>query len=205
MIGFEGETSQVFVLVKESLQKLFAFRTWQQARDSFEYCGCKCEVAQDHLLLQQTSYFNKMKPITISAERKKTLNASLTPKEISMLRGLIGGLQWPARQTAPYLQCAVCQFEGEILTATINTIELGNKARRMAKSNSDTGLQYHDLGGDPSQATFVAYSDASFASRKDLSSQGGYLISMVHNSVCNGETGHYNLVDWRSWKLPRIA
>ena len=205
MIGCGDETSEVFAAVKESLQKLFIFRTWQQATDSFEYCGCKCEVAQDHLLLQQTSYLNKMKPITIPAERKKDPNASLTPKETSMLRGLIGGLQWPATQTAPYLQCAVSQLAGEISTATINTIEHGHKVLRMAKSNSDTGLQYHDLGGDPLQVTFLAYSDASFASRKDLSSQGGYLISMVHHSVCSGETGHYNLVDWRSWKWPRIA
>ena len=51
----------------------------------------------------------------------------------------------------------------------------------------------------------MACNDARFASQKDLLNQGGYLISMVHQSVCRGETSHFLLVDWRSWKLPRIA
>ena len=51
----------------------------------------------------------------------------------------------------------------------------------------------------------MIYSDAAFASRQDLSSQGGYLLMMVHKDVTKGAEGHYNLVDWRSWKLPRVA
>ena len=54
--------------------------------------------------------------------------------------------------------------------------------------------------------TFVVYSDASFATRSDLSSQGGYLLAMCHRDVADGRCeGHYNILDWRSWKLPRVA
>ena len=54
--------------------------------------------------------------------------------------------------------------------------------------------------------TFIAYSDASFATRSDLSSQGGYLLAMCHKDVANGKCeGHYNVIDWRSWKLPRVS
>ena len=53
--------------------------------------------------------------------------------------------------------------------------------------------------------TFVAFSDASFACRNDLSSQGGFLLLMVNKDVANGEEGHYNVIDWRSWKLARVA
>ena len=31
------------------------------------------------------------------------------------------------------------------------------------------------------------------------------MITMVYKNVCDGHVGHYNLIDWRSWKLPRIA
>ena len=33
--------------------------------------------------------------------------------------------------------------------------------------------------------TFVVYSDASFATRSDLSSQGGYLLAMCHRDVAD--------------------
>ena len=54
--------------------------------------------------------------------------------------------------------------------------------------------------------TFVVYSDASFATKQDLSSQGGYMLAMCHKDVADGKCeGHYNVLDWRSWKLPRVA
>ena len=53
--------------------------------------------------------------------------------------------------------------------------------------------------------TFVAHSDAAFASRADLTSQGGHLIMMTNHGVTQGQEGQYHLIDWRSWKLPRVA
>ena len=204
MLGCGNLNSPAYQKVKAALRDRFTFRMWKED-NNMEYCGCKIDVSEDYITLHQSSYLHKMKPITIPEERKKTPNASLTPKEISMLRGLIGGLQWPSTQTAPYLQCAVSQLAGEISTATISTLEAGNKILRMAKANADAGLRYHGLGNDPKDVTFLAYSDASFASRKDLTSQGGYLITMVQSKVISGSSGVYNLVDWRSWKLPRVA
>ena len=66
-------------------------------------------------------------------------------------------------------------------------------------------LRYHALNGDPREVTVLGYTDANFASRKDLSSQGGFLVLMVHNSILKGATGEYNVIDWRSWCLPRVA
>ena len=122
-----------------------------------------------------------------------------------MLRGLLGALQWPSTQAAPYMQCGVSQLAGEISSATTSTIDKGNKLLRQAKANADVGLTYHRLGGDPRKVTFLGYSDAAFASRNDLSSQGGYLILLTKADVLSGQTGQYNMIDWRSWKLPRIA
>ena len=66
-------------------------------------------------------------------------------------------------------------------------------------------LQYRQLG-DKEKMTFIAYSDASFATRSDLSSQGGYMLAMCHRDVAEGICeGHYNVLDWRSWKLPRVS
>jgi len=72
----------------------------------------------------------------------------------------------------------------------------------MAKTNADVGLEYRYLG-EKNDLTMIAYSDASFACRHDLSSQGGYLLVIVNNKVAEGEEGWYNVLDWRSWKLAR--
>eukprot|EP00959_Pyramimonas_sp_CCMP1952_P405473 8498153-Pyramimonas_sp.AAC.2 len=47
--------------------------------------------------------------------------------------------------------------------------------------------------------------DAAWAVRRDGSSQGGYLILAAHRSVLSGETVKDAVVDWRSWKLPRVS
>ena len=93
---------------------------------------------------------------------------------------------------------------GDVTKATIKTLNSANKTLRMAKTNADVGLEYRYLG-DKKDLTMIAYSDASFACRNDLSSQGGYMLVMVNKKVAEGEEGWYNVLDWRSWKLPRVA
>ena len=97
-----------------------------------------------------------------------------------------------------------CKSTGWRNFATTSTIDKGNKLLRQAKANADVGLTYPRLGGDPRKVA-LGYSDAAFASRNDLSSQGGYLILLTNADVLSGQTGQYNMIDWRSWKLPRVA
>lgn len=51
----------------------------------------------------------------------------------------------------------------------------------------------------------VGMFDASFAIRRDGSSQGGFLLMLVPSSTFEGVESEYHLVDWRSFKLPRVA
>ena len=54
----------------------------------------------------------------------------------------------------------------EITKATIKTLESANKTLRFAKANSNCGLMFQHVS-DRHQVNFVAYSGASFATRKD--------------------------------------
>lgn len=76
----------------------------------------------------------------------------------------------------------------------MKTLEGANKPLRFAKANADVGLDYRKLG-TKDDITFVAYSDASFACRTDLLSQGGYMVVMVSKEASNGMAGHYVIVD----------
>ena len=93
---------------------------------------------------------------------------------------------------------------GCVTAATTKPLESANKALRYAKANADVGLDFRHLG-PREDMTFVAFSDASFGCRPDLASQGGFLLLMVNKDVTEGTEGYYNILDWRSWKLARIA
>ena len=62
----------------------------------------------------------------------------------------------------------------------------------MAKTNAGVGLDYRYLG-DKDDMTMIAYSDAYFACRNDLSSQGRYLLVMVNKKVAEDNEGWYNM------------
>ena len=98
-----------------------------------------------------------------------------------MLRGLVGALQWPATQSSPHLQSTVSQLAGLTSKATISTPKEANKCLRFAKQYSDMGLKFQKVG-NLEDLTLIAYSDAAFASRHDLTSQGVHLILLVHHS-----------------------
>ena len=128
----------------------------------------------------------------------------MTEGDRTALIGLLGGLQWPATQTAPWLQASVSLMAGSVTTATTSTLLEANKILRYAKQHSDVGLEFRSLGKEGG-CDLHRFSDASFACRPDNSSQGGYMVAMVDRTTAEGAEGHYNVVDWRSWKLARIS
>ena len=203
LLGCGDTNNVVYQKTKKQLHELFSFRMWEES-GTLQYCGCDIISNHDCISLKQTDYINKQKPITLPSSRKSDGNSPLTQKETTQLRALIGALQWPCTQSAPYLRCSVSQLAGKVSKATVSTIDYGNKILRMAKANSDVALQYTNLG-DINDITFVTYADAAYANRDDLTSQGGYLLCMVNKAITAGAEGKYNLIDWRSWKLARVA
>ena len=203
LLGCGDVNNGVYQKVKKQLHELFSFRMWEES-GTLQYCGCDIVKDDKVISLKQTDYITKQKPITLPSTRKNDPNSPLTQKETTQLRALIGALQWPCTQSSPYLQCSVSQLAGKVSKATVNTIDHGNKILRMAKANSDVTLQYGNLG-DINDITFVTYADAAYANRDDLTSQGGYLLCMVNRTITDGDEGRYNLIDWRSWKLARVA
>ena len=51
----------------------------------------------------------------------------------------------------------------------------------------------------------VAWSDASWANRKDGSSTGGYMIGITGTDILDGKRGHVTVVSWSTNKLRRVA
>ena len=206
IFGCYDENDEHTEILLKNLKGIFNFREWVTANDKneLEYCGAQItKLGENHWKIHHEKYLTKQKTITYPKERQGS-NKEVTDREKTALRGLIGGLQWPAVQSSPHLQCMVSTLAGQVSKATTSTLDTANRCLRFAKQNSDVGLEFRHIG-PKEEITFAAYSDASFASRDDLSSQGGYFLIMVHRDVTTGGEGAYNVIDWRSWKLARVS
>lgn len=98
------------------------------------------------------------------------------------------------------------QLQSDITKATVGTLKQTNKLAREAFHDRYVSTKVNQLQvGDPADMTFVAWSDAAHANRRDLSSTGGYLIAAANPSILNGELAPISFISWRSAKLQRKA
>ena len=84
------------------------------------------------------------------------------PKEQSQLRGLLGGLAWPANQTQPHLPASVSLAQAASSNATVGELLEVNKTLRYAKETSDIHLVLRGHGR-LDEIRFGIYRDASWS------------------------------------------
>ena len=202
MLGTGNPASERYVKAEEEIKQSFNFRTWQKDTD-FDYCGAQMSRGDDGAWnVSHSKFIRKIKPMTLDKNREA--QQPLSAKEQSDLRGLLGSLQWPAVQSSPHLQATTSLLSGMMSSGTTGAILEANSALRFAKDNSDVHLRYDPLG-DLKDLRLATMFDAALGVRHDGSSQGGYIILMVHKDAFAGIESSYHVMDWRSFKLPRVA
>ena len=189
---------------KKLLREKFNFKHWTHIdeREKLDFCGCSFVKTSFGYQLGQPDYFSKIKPITIDPKRRDS--AMATQNEVSALRAVLGALQWPSTQTAPQLGATVSLLSGQITAATTEDLRDANKALKFSKVNNDVGLQFRPLG-QISDMVLVAMSDTSWGIWREGHSQGGYLLMLAPKEILVGETTNYIILDWRSFRLPRVS
>ncbi|CAK0820802.1 unnamed protein product [Prorocentrum cordatum] len=83
------------------------------------------------------------------------------------------------------------------------TIE-ANETLRFYKQNSDVGLKIKKIG-QVCDIVFVAMTDAAWGVRLGGSSQGGYVVLACHKKIFDGHESDFSVIDWKSFKLLRMA
>ena len=111
----------------------------------FAYCGAKMTRDEDGTWhISHKEYLSKVSPLPIGKDRQP--HQPMSEKEHTMLRQLLGSLQWPAVQTSPHLQASTSLLSGEMSTGLSSPLIEVNKLLRFAKSNSDVHLRFPPLG-----------------------------------------------------------
>ena len=150
-------------------------------------------------------YIHQLKPLNIEKARKAQPNDKATPKEQSQLRGLLGGLAWPANQTQLHLAASVSLAQAASACATVSELLEGNKTLRYAKESSDVHLFLRGHGR-LEEIRFGIYSDASWCTRPDGSSQGGWITFVATEAEIGGNKPFpLTVIDWSSRKLTRVC
>eukprot|EP00438_Fugacium_kawagutii_P005098 Skav221528 [mRNA] locus=scaffold1248:283612:287211:- [translate_table: standard] len=201
-MDMNDEEAQPFI---DKLKKAFDFGKWQclSEKQDIVYCGGRIQQQKDQVSLDFEAYMKKMMPITV--EKGRNSQETLTPKEVSKARALIGALQWPAGQGCPFLSASTSINAANINKATVELLHDLNKTLRFGKQSADFRINMRKVCDGLDDLCFLCYSDAAFNVRSNGSSQGGFIVVLTSKRVLKGEKVGYSILSWRSFKLNRVC
>ena len=127
----------------------------------------------------------------------------MTDTERHLLRGLIGSLQYAAVHTRPDLASSLSFLQSDINKATVSTLIAANKALHIAKKHHDVTIKIQPI--KPNDLRFLAFSDASFASKVKPESHAGMIILATHKDISQNTACPISPISWGSKKIQRVV
>ena len=192
-----------FKKAEAELMTTYKWGKWQTG--DIDFAGCHIlQFADGSLRVDQQTYVEKwLDEIPLSKERQKQLKSSLTPNEISQLRGAIGTIAWKSAQTGPHFQADAGILLSEIPYANVNTILKTNKIIRELKREAHQGLTFPCWKRHWRDLVAVTWCDAGQQNRADKSSTMGFLTALAPKEILDGEEVSIAILNWKSSKCPR--
>ena len=171
---------------------------------SFTFTGIDLHQNPDKsIVLSQSKYVRNIKPISIDPKRKDQIEQAVTEDERQMLRGLIGSLQYASVHTRPDLSSRLSYLQSKINSATVDTLQTGNKVLHEAKRHHDVTIKIQPISS--SDVRFLAFTDASFASKKCPDSQAGSIILATHRNIEKNISCPVSPISWGSKKIQKVV
>ena len=174
---------------------------------SFPFTGIQLTQSPNFecIQLSMENYLQKVKPIALIKERRQNPHAETTAQEKHHLRGLNGSMNWPVTQLMLYGAASLSIQAANVEKSIVEDVHEANKTLRFLKANAAVGLTYVRLGALP-ELLLGTYFDGSWATRRDGTSQGGYLQFAVTRSAAeSGAPVPLVVTDWTSKKVSRIS
>ena len=197
-----GNESEEWKQILKVFQAAFRWSPWEEGK--FKQCGVSIIQNLDGSITQsQSEYLTTLTEIELSNERKLHPNSPVSESERTQLRALLGGLQWLVTQTRVDGMQDVNLLQSCVAGATVETMLSANKVLR--KLRQGPAELYTRKMPEGESHHVVAWSDASWANRRDVKSTGGYLIGLCGQGVLDGKRGHVTVVSWGTNKLKRVA
>ena len=191
-----------FDRILQELERKYPFGS--KKLQSFTFTGIDMTQAPDKSIrLSQSKYVRNIEPIRISRERRAQLKEAVTESERQALRGLIGSLQYAAVHTRPDLSSRLSFLQSDVNRATVETLIMGNQALYEAKSHHDVNINIQSI--PISDLRFLAFSDASFASKNNPNSHTGSIIMATHRDISKNISCPVSPLSWGCKKIQRVV
>ena len=199
--GLGGGTEYFY----EQIAKLEAkYPFGEKKTTAFTFTGIEMsQHADKSISLSQSNYVRKIQPIPIEINRKTQTELDVTENERLQLRGLIGSLQYAAVHTRPDLCCKLSLLQSDINCAKIKTLQEANRLLHEAKQHHDTIITIRPIPID--KFRFMAFSDASFASKAKPDSHAGLFIVGTHEEIERNIQCPISPVSWGCKKIQKVV
>ncbi|CAK0842079.1 unnamed protein product, partial [Prorocentrum cordatum] len=157
------------------------------------------------ITLDFCDYTNKfITEAEIDADRKKQAHRPLEPKEISLLRGVLGTASWRAQQVSPQYAVDVGLALSQVNNAKISDLVNANKVVKDMRKSASQVINFHRFENyDWHEPWMVQWADASDKLRPDGSKTGGLVTGLSTPDFANGSMANVSILGWKSFKLPR--
>jgi len=183
---FCGGKGKFYESALERPQNRFSFGSWSNAQETtITYCGMEIAQKSDgSLFLCHERFALGIDEVVLTQERKGDTLAETTTEEKRRMRQTLGSLSWRATQSASWLLAPVSLLQEAVESGRACDVSAVNKLVRLQRKYFDRGLYFPCLNGD---VTVVTFTDASWATRVDGSSQGGQITILAPKGILNGE------------------
>ena len=196
-----GGGNEAFMNMLNRVEKRFKFGSFETGE--FKYTGIHFKQWDDGSIeFDQMDYIEKIAPINIGKSRRSEPSCEVTPEERSMLRSLIGALQYAAVHSRPDLSAKVGELQSNVTKARVEDMIMANKVLHEAKVHK---VSLMVLPIQPNRVTFCAFSDASFMSTKTSVAHQGTIIFATTPEILANQKAVVAPIAWTSKKVPRVV
>ena len=132
-----GGSGDKYLKALEYLKHRFPYRKWRQSEG--EFCGChyRQDPGNFEISMNQKMFAENLKPAYIPAQRKSQRTAPLSAKEVTVLRGINGSLNWLASQSRPDISAQTSMSQQSMSQPTVHQLCEVNNVIRRAKQHAD--------------------------------------------------------------------
>jgi len=181
--------------------------------DSFVFCGKKIQrLPSGEVVLTMREYHENLKIPVVPRARRKDLSSLLSPSENRQLKQLTGSLQWLVSQLRFDKGFSLSSIQSE--PPTVGALLRACTLARELQGDPHFALTFRRVdyrkGGivtnhDAALGNVDESGNSSVESYQKTHSQSCYCVMLGDPDLMQGQPGFFNVLDFRSHKLQRVA
>ena len=197
-----GGSGSKYTKASGYLRQRFPYRKWRM--DEGEFCGdnSQQDPSSMSIKMSQKSFADALRPAHLPQRRKANRHAKLDAKEISVLRGINGSLNWLSTQSRPDIAAQTSVSQQSFPEPTVHHLLEANNVIRRAKQFSDLDVTFEPIPVD--QLRLFCHSDAAWAN-VGAHTQAGYVIGLTTADLDVGIETTWTPAIWKSFRLSRAV